>query len=337
VHIRRLVASAFFAALALGCPDLVRAQATEGAVFLLAPIGARGIGLGHAGVSVPLGVEGIWWNPASIGWISRREVSVDYAKLEFTQGTAIDLAIPAGRAGTFAAAVLLFDEGTQEATDKFGNPVGRLYGMSRVLSATYAAPFGDRVSVGVTYKDVRRSQTCSGGCADQTVYDVPAFAIDFGIHMLADSAKRLRFGAAIRNVGIGVQTIDAEQTDPLPTRIHIGATYSLPSLVRTIANTVVDVTGEVVAKPSIITAPRAENVDLRFGLEARFSDVFTVRAGLPTVKLRSDNTMSGDGSKAVIGLGFRSGTLRLDMARSFGGISAASGQSPTYVSIHIVF
>ena len=324
----RKVASALTLALAFGLAPAAHAQATEGALFLLVPVGARATALGHAGVSRPLGAEGIWWNPASIGWLTRPEVAVDYAQLEFIQGTAVELVAPAGRAGTIAVAGLSFSQGDQDATDSFGNIVGRLYPRFTVLAATYAAPFGDRFSMGVTYKFVRSSQTCSGGCAEQVLYKVSTAAIDLGVQVIADSARRLRLGAAIRNFGIVLQTIDAEQADPLPARLHIGASYTVARATRAVPWLALDLTGEIVAK----RAP--QDADLRVGAEARLGNQLALRAGLPTIKVFSENpSMSGDGSKAVMGVGFRTGTLSFDFASSFGGSSASAGQPPMYFSI----
>ena len=146
--------------------------AKEGALFLLVPVGARSIAQGQASVASRLGAEGIWWNPAALGWATRREVSVDHAKNAFITGDAIDAVFPAGRAGVLGASLLYFNFGEQAATDEFGSTIGSIYARAIVLAGTYAATFGDRVSAGVTYKFIQQTQSCSGACQNQTTFTV---------------------------------------------------------------------------------------------------------------------------------------------------------------------
>jgi hypothetical protein len=335
VRNRWLVITALLAALGqVLAPDASGqgALATEGATFLLVPMGARPIGRGQAGASLRVGAEGIWWNPASLGWLARREAAVDHAQLEFISVDALDIAVPAGRAGVVGGAFMYVNFGDQDATDNFGNTVGRLYPRATVWSVAYAAPFGDRVSAGVTYKYVESSQNCTGACQQQTVYSVHTDAFDLGVQVVADSARRLTLGAMLKHFGFGLQTIDAEQADPLPTRLHLGATYSRPAFTQTIPGTTLDFTSEVLVPPADWSRG-----DLRLGMEARFADRLSLRAGIPTVRWGEEINGSGDGSKAVIGLGFRQGTLSFDISRALLATSAASEKPATHVSVRVIF
>lgn len=199
--------------------------AKEGALFLLVPVGARSVARGQAAVATRLGGDGVWWNPASLGWLTKREVAIDHAKNAFIAGDAIEAVFPAGRAGVLGASLLYFNFGEQSATDEFGNATGTIYPRAVVLAGSYAATFGDRVSAGVSYKLIRHSQSCGGACQNQTTFSVSTTAVDFGMHAVVDRARQLTVGGAIRNAGFGLQTIDREQTDPLPARIHIGVDY----------------------------------------------------------------------------------------------------------------
>lgn len=304
----------------------LRAQsgiAKEGAVFLLVPVGARAVAQAQAATASRLGAEGIWWNPASLAWNTRREASVDHAANAFITGDAVSAVVPVGRAGVLGASLLYFNFGEQAATDEFGSTIGTLYARATVLASSYSATFGDRVSAGVTHKLVRQTQSCSGACQNVLTFSVSTSAFDLGAHAVVDEARRLTFGAAIRNFGFGLQTIDREQTDPLPTRIHLGATYRLEQLARRVPGMALDVSTEVVSLTSL-----AEPA-LRVGGEARFSDRVSIRGGILT--------RSADESSAAIGFGLRQGTLSLDFARSFGGASADAGSSPTYVTLRVGF
>jgi hypothetical protein len=323
---------------ALFAPQVL-AQSTaaeEGAVYLLAPIGARGVGTGQAGVTLRLGSDAIWWNPASLGWATRKEVSLDHSSRALAPGIsirsdALDFVLPAGRAGVLAASVLYFDFGQEAATDAFGTTVGTLSSYALVAATAYAATFGTRVSAGVTYKWVQQSQTCSGSCAGFDTYSVSTNAFDLGGQVLVDSARRIMIGAAVRNFGLGLQVNDREQTDPLPARIHIGASYGVRQVESAIPGALLDLTAEFVTRPSL-RAP-----ELRAGAELSFAGRFMIRGGV----LGALNDLSagggGDGSQAVIGFGIRQGTLGLDFARSLGGEASSSGAPPTYVTIRMAF
>jgi hypothetical protein len=316
------------AGLAFASPEGASAQsgiATEGALFLLVPVGAQAIGRGQAGVASRLGADGIWWNPAALGWATTREAAVDHAANAFLTGDALDLTYPVGRAGVLGASALLFNFGDQGATDEFGNPIGTIYSRAAVLAASYAATFGTRVSAGVTYKYIRQSQTCSGACSNQTTFSVSTSAFDFGIHVAADSARHLTFGAAIKNAGFGLQTIDEEQTDPLPTRIHLGGEYTWENAWRAVPGTSVRASAEVVTNVSVGTP------SVRAGVELDLARRLYLRGGVLTES--SDPTRAG----GAIGFGYRQGTLGIDLARSFGGTAVQAGEPPTYLTLRFGF
>jgi len=306
-------------------PVPARAQdvAKEGALFLLLPIGARAVGQGQAVVASRLGADGIWWNPAALAWLTRREVAVDHAKNFFVTGDAIEAVFPAGRAGVLSASLLYFNFGDQAATDPFGSTIGTLYSRAVVLATSYAATFGDRVSAGLTYKLVRQTQSCGGSCPATDTYSVQASAFDVGMHAVAGNSGDLTLGVMVRNVGFGLQIIDTEQADPLPMRIHIGADYRVAAVTRATPGATLHLTAEVVGRASFAT-PR-----LRAGAEFGYAETLFLRGGV--VK------GSGDGANAAVGFGIRKGTLGLEFARTFGGLSADAGDPPTYLTLRLAF
>jgi hypothetical protein len=340
------VAIALTGAPSSAVPALAQSTAAEeGAVFLLAPIGARAVGTGQAAVALKLGSDGIWWNPASLGWARRREFSLDHSTRALApeisiRSDALDFVFPAGRAGVLAASVLYFDFGQENATDQFGTTIGTLSTYALVASAAYAATFGTRVSAGVTLKHVRQVQTCSGSCAGREAYEASTNAFDLGAQVMIDSTRRLLVGAALRNFGFGLQIKDAEQTDPLPARLHIGASYGLRRIESAIPGAKLDLTAEIVTKASFGPLPSVASFripELRAGAELRFVDRFMIRGGVLANLSDLGAGAGGDGSRAVIGFGIRQGTLGLDFARSIGGEASNTGEPPTYVTIRMAF
>lgn len=316
------LATAVCAALA---PVRAHAQdvAKEGALFLLLPMGARAVAQGQAVVASRLGADGIWWNPAALAWLTRREVAVDHAKNFFVTGDAIDAVFPAGRAGVLSASLLYFNFGDQTATDPFGSTIGTLYSRAVVLATSYAATFGDRVSAGLTYKLVRQTQSCGGSCPATDTYSVSTSAFDIGMHAVTGKARDLTFGFMVRNVGFGLQTIDTEQTDPLPVRIHVGADYRVAAVTRATPVATLHLTAEMVSHAAFAEP------GFRTGAELGLADWFFLRGGVLAG--------SGDGANAAVGLGVRQGTLGFEFARTFGGLSSDAGDPPTYVTLRIAF
>lgn len=301
--------------------------AKEGALFLLVPIGAHEVGEGQAAVASRLGAEGMWWNPAAIGWVEHRELAVDYSRNAFTPDVTVSGVIPVGRAGVVGFSLLYVDYGDQAATDEFGTTIGTLYSRATVLTASYGATFGDRISAGVSYKLISNSQSCSGACANQTIFDASTSAIDAGIHVVVDSARRWTLGGVVQNAGFGLQTIDREQADPLPARIHLGADYAFGALT-SLPGASLHGSAEVVMRINLGSPA------YRFGTELSLGNRVFVRGG---ILLGDDATRSGDGSDAVIGFGFRQGSLGIDFARAFGGTSADAGVAPTYITVRFGF
>lgn len=297
--------------------------AKEGALFLLVPIGARAVGQGQAAVASRLGGEAIWWNPAALGWSIRREFTIDYSKNFLLTGTAANAVFPAGKAGVLSASLLHFNFGDQLSTDQFGATIGTLYSKAAVLATSYSATFGDRVSVGLTYKYLQQSQSCGGSCQGVLTYLVSTSAFDFGAHVVAGTTRALTVGAVARNVGFCIQVIDTEQCDPVPARLHAGADYRIDAVSRAAPGLTLHFLGEVVSRLGF------DDAAFRAGAEFGVAERYFLRGGILTA--------SGDGSTAAVGLGVRQGALGLEFARTFGGLSSDAGEPPTYLTVRFIF
>lgn len=295
----------------------------EGALFLLVPVGARAVGMGQAVSALELGSEAIWWNPAALARLTKSEVAISHSSTIVATGDALVVVVPAGRAGVVAAAAYLFNPGQQDITDPNQATVGTISPRSVVLAASYAATFGPRVSAGVTYKLVQDRLDCTGSCSVPTFQSTTS-AFDVGVQAIGDKDRRLTLALAVRNVGFRLQVNDAEQADPLPSRLQAGAQYLVPSVERLVANGTLRIGVDVVDRLLAIGNP-----SLRVGGEFAYKQEVFVRAGL------LDG--SGDGSHTALGLGFQRGGFSLDFARAFGGTLSDAGTSPTYVTLRFRF
>jgi hypothetical protein len=326
---RPLTRAALVAALCVApafAPGRANAQglSPEAALFLLVPVGARAVGMGGADVASDIGGEALWANPAGLARLTQKEVSINHSQTIIATGDALNAVFPAGKAGVIAASAYLVNDGQQDATDNVpGSPVtGTIYIHSYVFVASYAATFGSRVSAGVTYKFVQERVDCTGTC-NVAAFSASTNGIDAGMQAVVDPARRLTLGLDIRDAGLNVQVNDAPQSDPLPTRIHLGASYLVPGIEKSIPDAELHLSVEAVANSSFGATT------FRTGGELAYKKQFFLRVGY--------NGSSGDGTSAAIGLGVKRGGLSMDFARGFGGFSSDAGKPPTYLTLRFQF
>ncbi|HLA40008.1 MAG TPA: hypothetical protein VJ417_08425, partial [Candidatus Glassbacteria bacterium] len=60
-----------------GRPESASFVGVRAAEFLEIPVGARGIGMGSSYSAVADDISSIWWNPAGLGFLNKREVMVN--------------------------------------------------------------------------------------------------------------------------------------------------------------------------------------------------------------------------------------------------------------------
>lgn len=296
----------------------------EGALFLLVPVGAHAVGIGQADVASDIGAEAIWANPAGLARLTKNEISINHSQTIIATGDAINVVVPAGKAGVIAATAYLVNYGQQDATDMTGqNVTGTIYLRSYVFAASYAATFGSRISAGVTYKFVQERVDCSGTCGNTAAFSASTNALDFGLQAVVDKARRLTLGLDIRDAGLNLQVNDVPQADPLPTRIHLGAQYVVPNIEKSIPD------GELRVSAELVEDARLGSAALRAGGELGIKKLFFLRLGL--------EGGSGDGASETIGVGVKRGGIAIDFARGFGGFSSDAGSPPTYLTLRFQF
>lgn len=310
-------------------PRRVKAQgglADQAALFLLLPVGARAVGMGHAMTSSHGTTESVWWNPGGIASIRRRDASLHHSQSVFGRGDAVTFALSSSLLGVVAASANILDFGGEiPAVDNQGNQVGTILPRNVALVGSYATSIGGRVRVGASYKLVQFRFDCRGQCPDLPTSQASTSALDLGAQYDLRTRLPISVGAVIRNVGVRLQVKDNPQSDPLPTRLQVGAEarYVIPREVARDAELrfAIDVIDEVpVGKP----LPR-------FGGELAWEKRAFLRAGYV---LESANTESGGPS---LGLGFVFGKFVIDFARVFTGLSVDAGQAPTHLSLRLTF
>jgi len=309
----------------LGASRGARAQsgiANEGALDFILPTGARVLGMGQAAAASASGSEALWWNPAGIAR-TPREVSLGFVSNVLLPKSDLSLAFVYPIPGVMSVALSLryLNTGEQEATVDPNGQVGTFVNRDNVVTATFAAPFGDRLAVGINLKVLTVSFDCTGQCSTAPGKPLTG-ALDVGGRYVVTKDSSLSLGLSVRNVGLPLQINDSPQADPLPGRADVGIEFAprLPQY----PDVRLRVAADVVTRLSGEGAP-----GYRIGGELSWLGQYHGRVGYvvdgPT------------GSGPSFGAGVSRGRWRADFAQFVSDVSAESGQKPTYFTLRYVF
>jgi hypothetical protein len=320
---RRWLGWGALAALPLA-PRLGLAQANNGALDLVAPIGAHATGMGTAFVAEE-GSESIWWNPAGMARLDHSAFAIDHSENFFVKDDGISLIAAINRLGAAGITARYFNYGAQPAVDIVGNETGELLTRSIALGASFATTFGPRVNGGVTYRLYQSRIDCSGLCEGQETGSSTTSAVDVGVQFSPLPGRPLRIGAEVRNLGLSLQVKDKPQADALPTRLHVGAAFD-PRFEGMVPELTLRTTAE------IVSAPDLGNAEVHVGGQVGY------KTGSTTLIARGGYVWQQGGgisSGPALGLGLASRRVQLDLARIFEDFSSTLGKPPTYISIRV--
>lgn len=321
---RRLPFSVAIASLSIGAAGAQTPTGSEGSLFLLLPTGAQAVGMGQAMVAAKPGSEGIWWNPASLGEQTQKELAIHHSQTIAGVGDAMTFVLPMHSLGTVAFSLNLLNLGDQELTDEFGNRLGTLFARDVVLAGTYALTLAKRLTAGMNYKVIQVRVDCSGQCATVGSQVESTRALDLGTQYEVAAGAPLTFGLAIRNLGGKLNSRETNQRDPLPTQVEAGALYRLKFIDHYVKDT------ELHIAASYINSRSFGGKSVRFGTDVMYQGKVHLRAGYVGHDRRGD-------ASAALGFGLQSGGFVFDIARTFGGLPAENGQTPVYVSLRYLF
>jgi hypothetical protein len=180
------------------------------------------------------------------------------------------------------------------------------------------------LSAGLNYKIVQIRVDCSGECSTVGAEVRSSRAVDLGAQYDVRFGAPLTFGVAIRNLGGKVNSRETNQRDPLPTQVELGAMYRLRFIDHYVKDT------ELRAAGSFINSRSFGGKSVRFGTDVTYQGKVHLRAGYVGHDRRA-------GTSAALGFGLQTGGFAFDIARTFGGLPADTGQSPVYVSLRYLF
>jgi hypothetical protein len=170
--------------------------------------------------------EAAFWNPAGLAGV--RESQAVLFRGDHAVGTATALSLLAARpgVGTLGASYLLLDIGDLDVTDADSNVLGKISVRNHLGVVSAAARLLGRLDGGVNFKVVQFRLSCRGICSDAGT-TATTWAMDAGLQLEPSADLPLRFGAMVAHVGPRMQVLNADQADPLPSRVRVGAAYDV--------------------------------------------------------------------------------------------------------------
>ncbi len=259
--------------------------AAETAAFLDIGVGARAAGMGGAYTALADDANAVYWNPAGLARMEKREASASHAQLgASTRHDFLTYAHPAPQ-GTFAGAITYLSQGSIEGRDGLGRPTGSFNASDAAVTGAYGRKT-ELADLGLSVKYLRSHIGST---------EAQGAAVDLGARRELEGlgAGKVVLGAALRNLGPEL-TYDRERND-LPLRLALGAAYRLPQ-------------GHAVAA-EFQNGPRGAGSEGAVGGEFKALDGVFLRLGYAIKGAAS----GGSAAKGLtLGLGLKRGQFSLD-------------------------
>ena len=264
-------------------------KAQVGFRFLENPVSAEVMGRGGVGVATTYTANGIFWNPALLGFV---ENSVDVG-LNHTKGiadinyNAIAASVHLGDFGVLGFSLLAMDYGTFYQTVRASNDQGYLetgtFSPTAIEIGTgFSQKISDRFSYGVHIKYVRQNlgqawiSTEGDSLGDPNLnkslrkYVQDAVAFDVGA-IYDFHYKGIKFAATLQNISREIRF--ENQEFPLPFAVSFGATVEPLGFIFD------DETGRSIILSFESRHPRDFGESVKVGAEYHFLNMFTARVG----------------------------------------------------------
>lgn len=295
----------------------------ECCLVLLIPVGARSTALGGT-LTSRSSADVLFLNPAGLAAIEDDMFFVHHSEDFSGQADAFTLLVTPGRLGTIGGTYQIFNHGEIETTDRNGQRTGLLTLRDHLFVASFAAALGRELALGLNYKLFLSQIDCSGACGGQEV-SARTHGMDAGVRFQPGWLTPLQLGAAITNLGFDLQVVNAQQSDPLPTRVRIGAAYDVMRHIRPETDDLelwlaLDLSDEWQDLGTPVAAA---------GAELAVQEIFFLRAGYVPG--------TGLGTGAALGIGLYYDPFTVAVARSFVESALETETEPFQISFGVTF
>jgi hypothetical protein len=220
-------------------PNALYAQGESAVPFLLIAPNARADGMGEAGGALSDDASAIFWNPASLAFLTGQEVSLTHSNwLPAFQQADLFYDYLSYRntiesiGGTVSASVTYLNLGEFTITRDDPTPLGTFKGYEIAVTGGYAAKVSEEFGLGLNLRYIHSALApisgltgSSGEVSDRqgvgssVSFDIAAMWKPKTLGFIED---RLSVGLNLSNLGPVITYIDADQADPLPTNLRLG-------------------------------------------------------------------------------------------------------------------
>ncbi len=184
------------------------------AQFLKLGIGAQSAGMGNAVTSVNNGTDAIYWNPANLSYIDKKELSFSHTIwFEDVNYEWLAFALPTTEYGVFGFGLQYVSYGSIDRVDNTNTSDGSFSPLDMAIYLSYANSY-DNLDFGFNLKYIYSKIEESAS----------AIALDLGAKYRLDNDKT-SFGAAITNLGTDMKF--NKETESLPFLFKVGAAHYL--------------------------------------------------------------------------------------------------------------
>ncbi|MDO8735064.1 MAG: PorV/PorQ family protein [Elusimicrobiota bacterium] len=249
-------------------------EGTATATFLKLEQGARPIGMGGAFVGISDSADGLYYNPAGIAQLARKEVSFTYSSMyQDIMGSFLSFAIPTEKSGSFGLAITYLTVDKIEKTNAAGASLGdtNIYNLA---AAVYYAKKLNEISLGGGMKFIQQDYDAAKGTG---------IAADIG-GLISIIKDKLSLGLSVVNIGPETKIGDVKNKLPLNIRGGVGF-----NPIKTLTF------GVDLEKPN-----DADN-KIHIGGEYAFNPSMAVRVGYETMKDVGGGLTAGVGIKSELG------------------------------------
>lgn len=297
-------------------------RSSEGAEFLLIPVGARSVAMGGAVAASRGFSEAVLWSPAGLAALSEPRLMFSHSESAFdTQSDVVGFLWPTNSFGTLGVAYYLVDFGELANTDATGAVRGTITFRNQEFLLSFATRLIGSLEAGVSYKLIQLVFRCDGQCPEARSFTRSTHAMDIGLLYDRPVGLPLTIGGTIRHLGFPLE--GAREDDPLPTRMRLGIVYEA---LRAFTGDSPFALAIAVDVEDRLREPG--DPDLMMGSEFGVAESFFLRAGYAFQS-------TGAGGPAL-GLGLTHDWFYLDLSRGFDDISVSDAES-LQVSFGVIF
>lgn len=195
---------------------------STGAAFLKLGVGARPIGMGSAFVAVADDANAIYWNPAGLAGLEKREISAMHTEwITDIRYDFLGYVHPTSKLGTFAGSFSYLSMGEMERRGENREKLsGGFTAYDLAVALSYSRELSQSMNLGVNIRFIQ-----------QKIEDEDAYGIAFdlgGIYKMP--VKGLSVGFTLQNLGPKMKFIDESYSLPLTLTMGVGYRF-VPGLI----------------------------------------------------------------------------------------------------------